>query len=207
MNVLGIDLSLTGTGMALIETNADELVRKAALLDKAHSVRYFGTETMLVRLNATPVDPMRPVDWLKWDRWNRILDAVLLMSSGVQRIVIESYAYGALGMRESLAEIGGIVRWQIMKNYGVSPLFVGPMTLKKFLTGSGKSEKDIMLKEVYKRYGVDVDDNNMADAFVLAKIGHAIITGCEGLPMFQAEIAAQIAAGPQPKKKKAKAGK
>ena len=47
--------------------------------------------------------------------------------------------------------------------------------MKKFLTGSGACEKSLILKEVYRRWNVDVSDDNLADAVVIAKIGEALL--------------------------------
>ena len=43
------------------------------------------------------------------------------------------------------------------------------------VTGSGTSKKEKVLLEVYKKWGFDAPTNNIADAFVLAKIGQAIL--------------------------------
>ena len=45
------------------------------------------------------------------------------------------------------------------------------MSLKKFILGTIKgSGKELILKEVYKKYQLDINNNNIADALVLAKI-------------------------------------
>jgi crossover junction endodeoxyribonuclease RuvC len=46
---------------------------------------------------------------------------------------------------------------------------VPPTALKKFITGRGNSKKDIMLKEVFKKFGADYNDDNLCDAYCLAK--------------------------------------
>jgi len=47
---------------------------------------------------------------------------------------------------------------------------VEPTVLKRFVTGKGQGKKELMLKEVYKKWGADFDDNNLADAYGLARI-------------------------------------
>ena len=49
-----------------------------------------------------------------------------------------------------------------------------PSQLKKFVTGKGNSEKSMVIKEVYKRFGIDTNDDNTADAVVLGHIGLAL---------------------------------
>lgn len=56
-------------------------------------------------------------------------------------------------------------------------LNVTPSQLKKFTTGRGGAQKDVMLKTVWRRWNYDTDDNNRADAYALARVAQA---WCEG---------------------------
>ena len=53
-------------------------------------------------------------------------------------------------------------------------VLVTPSQLKKFATGKGNVDKNVVIKEVYKRFGIDTDDDNTADAVVLGYIGLAL---------------------------------
>ncbi len=44
-----------------------------------------------------------------------------------------------------------------------------PGQIKKFITGKGNAKKELILKEVFRRYDFDTSDNNIADAFAIAK--------------------------------------
>ena len=58
-------------------------------------------------------------------------------------------------------------------------MLVAPTTLKKFILGAGKGrDKSLIIREVYKQYGVDVVNDDEADAVVLAHIG-CCLTGLE----------------------------
>jgi len=46
---------------------------------------------------------------------------------------------------------------------------VPPSTLKKFVTGKGNCKKDLVLLKVFQKWGVEFSDNNLADAYSLAK--------------------------------------
>jgi hypothetical protein len=50
------------------------------------------------------------------------------------------------------------------------PLQIPPMTLKKYASGKGTSKKQEMLLQIYKRYGVEFNDDNAADAYALARL-------------------------------------
>jgi Holliday junction resolvasome RuvABC endonuclease subunit len=43
-----------------------------------------------------------------------------------------------------------------------------PPTLKKYVTGSGKGNKNVMLQRVYRNWGAQFTDDNLADAFGMA---------------------------------------
>ena len=47
---------------------------------------------------------------------------------------------------------------------------IAPGTLKKFVTGDGRSKKDLILLKTYKRWGVEFDINDLADAYGLARM-------------------------------------
>jgi Holliday junction resolvasome RuvABC endonuclease subunit len=49
---------------------------------------------------------------------------------------------------------------------------IAPGTLKKFVCGEGKghAKKELMLLNVYKNWGVEFNDNNLADAYGLARM-------------------------------------
>jgi len=51
-----------------------------------------------------------------------------------------------------------------------TPLLVPPMTLKKYATGKGTSKKQEMLMQIYKRWHVEFNDDNAADAYALARL-------------------------------------
>jgi Holliday junction resolvasome RuvABC endonuclease subunit len=50
------------------------------------------------------------------------------------------------------------------------PLKVPPMTLKKFAAGKGNAKKQEVLLQIYKRWGVEFNDDNAADSYALARL-------------------------------------
>jgi Holliday junction resolvasome RuvABC endonuclease subunit len=139
--VLGIDQSLTATGICLIVEGMayiwtmDEPEGKGAQ-------RLYGYRAEFTRIFAQYAPRL----------WG-----------------MEGYAFGSLSRAHALGELGGTVK---LAGYtsGIAGFIAPPTTIKKALTGSGKSAKDMMVKEVYKHLGVDVADNNQADATVIAVI-------------------------------------
>ena len=195
MIILGIDLSLTGTGLALSGSLSD----KTGSFDMLRLMNWVYTSSGGHPLRAATIQTK---DLRGYWRWVRIVDVVEEWAQFADLVVIEGYSFGSrLSHAHSLGEIGGIVRYrlgQMEKRY----IDVPPTQLKKFATGKASADKNIVLLEVYKRYGVSLADDNQADALVLAMIGRALWGTSDDLPQFQKEVLAVIQAGPAPKKKK-----
>ncbi len=49
-----------------------------------------------------------------------------------------------------------------------------PGQIKKFVTGKGNAKKELMMKEVYKRWGFETDSHDIADAYAIARLVEAI---------------------------------
>ena len=47
---------------------------------------------------------------------------------------------------------------------------VAPNTLKKYITGKGNTKKNLILMKVYKRWGIEFDCDDLADAYGLAQM-------------------------------------
>lgn len=83
-------------------------------------------------------------------------------------LVIEGYSMGSRDSHShSLGEVGGAYKLEAFAR-GRRVYAPSPKTIKKFATGNGNAGKDLMLKEVFRRWGVDVTDNNIADAVAIA---------------------------------------
>lgn len=68
-----------------------------------------------------------------------------------------------------LGELSATVKLALLKR-SILPLQVPPMTLKKYATGKGTSKKQEMLLQIYKRWGVEFNDDNAADAYSLGRL-------------------------------------
>ena len=91
-------------------------------------------------------------------------------------IAIEGYSFNSKGSSGvQMGILGGHIRW-LLWSAGYAVVSVPPATLKKFVTGSGTSAKAVMLKEVWRRWRFDTDNDNVADAFGLSKVAEAYVT-------------------------------
>lgn len=84
-------------------------------------------------------------------------------------VAMEGYAMGAKGMVFSLGELGGLVKMELA-DFGHYPLIIPPTTLKKYVTGVGKGQKNQMILHTYKKWGQTFTDDNACDAYGLARL-------------------------------------
>lgn len=104
----------------------------------------------------------------------------------IAHVCMEGYAYGSAHGREEAGELGAVVktvlRYSLDSPY-CYPTLVPPPTLKKYVSGTGRADKDVVKKAVKGLWGVDFDKemtkaqaDNAADAYVLARIAKALTT-------------------------------
>lgn len=166
MTIIGLDLSLTASGFI-------KLVKGKILEQKL--------------IKSKPVGD-KPTDELK-----RILGIVKEISvKGSDLVVVEGIAFG-IRKTTSLAQLSALnyfVRNKCYENK-IPFVIVAPTTLKRFCTGKGNCPKDLIMLEVYKRWEESFSDNNLADSYVLVKIGELFlkenIDNDSKIPKFQKE--------------------
>jgi Holliday junction resolvasome RuvABC endonuclease subunit len=94
-------------------------------------------------------------------------------------VAMEGYAPGAKFGRELAGELGGAVKLvllDVLNKPACYPLIVAPTKLKKYTTGKGTAAKAEMLLAVYKKWGVTYADDNLADAYSLARAANTWFT-------------------------------
>ncbi|MFH9731911.1 hypothetical protein [Streptomyces sp. NPDC017260] len=96
----------------------------------------------------------------------------------VTHVCHEGYSYGSKFRREELGELGCAMKLAlalILPHHVERRIHaVAPATVKKFVTGSGRADKDKMMMAVYKRWGFEPANNDVADAYALARIAGAL---------------------------------
>lgn len=144
MYYLGLDLSWSGTGIVLVNEN-DVVFSKCKTTSSKEE---------------------------KWDRVERIWQEIYEAAWKVLTCPIpcvEGYSFGSNFSRESMGELGGIIRYKLYHCQFVSPYIEAPpKTLKKFATGTGNASKSDMLKAA-RLDGFKTSNHNIADAYFLAK--------------------------------------
>jgi hypothetical protein len=149
VEVIAFDLSLTGTGVA--HPNGE-------------------TETLRPPKDAS--SGMARLAWIRDAVAERV--PVDLAHGGDEDwrtlVVIEGYSMGpqrgSAGVAQMLGELGGVVRLWLWHN-DFAWVDVPPSSLKRYATGKGNANKELMLVEAVKRLGYDGCSNDEADALWL----------------------------------------
>lgn len=146
MKVAGLDLSLRKTGIVIAEASAGAFT--------------------VVHEERLDTEKLRGMERL----WHVVRHVVRTMRQhGVEDVAIEGYAFAkADSHAHSAGELGGVVRLSLWRA-GFSWHEVAPATLKKFVTAKGNAPKEVMLREVFRRWQYDAQDNNVCDAYALAR--------------------------------------
>lgn len=168
--IVGLDMSLTSPGYARYIVEVDQL------------------SSGFIDVKKMKMTGMKRILWLR--------DFVLeLVESPNMRVVvfIEGYSFGSKGRSTiDLAELGGAVRIGL-SDMNISFYEIPPASLKRFITGSGNSDKAVVLKELLKRYGHDINQNDEGDAVSLVEFGRAAYDiPAKPLVAFQKEVLSNL---------------
>ena len=165
---LGIDLSLSATGLVLLDGRA---TGPHAVIEEEIKITGEGIIRKLAIVE-------------------RVMDTIEGWSP--DRIVIEGYSLGKnMSSTVPLVEIGAILRLSLFldKHGWLDP---NASQVKKFATGKGNSPKDVVMMHVLKRWGHQSKTNNTADAYVCAAIGLAHANRLTGATIEQRAIAGAV---------------
>lgn len=161
MPVIGLDLSLTGTGFVVLDDqakvlNAGTIKPKIVGMPRLHEIKTYVSN--------------------------------LLEAYQPTQVCVEGYSMGSrAGQAFSIGELGGVIRLML---YLTSTRYkdVPPTSLKKFVSGKGTAMKDEIMMHVFKRWNWTPGDNNQADAYGLARIAWHMEHGTTGLIQPQLDV-------------------
>jgi Holliday junction resolvasome RuvABC endonuclease subunit len=110
----------------------------------------------------------------------------------VRQIAMEAYSMAERYGQHASGEIGATIKLTILAHFPASdrrayPVLVAPQQLKKFVAGNGNTKKEMIPKEVLKRWSMDFNDTNIAEAYVLARVAYAVEADPE-MTQFQRDV-------------------
>lgn len=151
---LGIDQSLTGFALAAVN------------IDKPNQY-----EIWVYKSDRSGVE--RLLDIKEWIESKLVFleeNGNLAINAAMEGTVLASHSALKLGELAALVKIT-LYEMMISENPDVAvPLQIPPMTLKKYATGKGNAKKQEMMLQIYKRWDVELNDDNAADAYALARL-------------------------------------
>lgn len=146
---VGVDPSYNGFGIIVLDKNAEIIEQKLISIppdkDKDHD-----TEKRIIEL----------------EKEFKFIPNIVCLN----KVYVEGPSYSSNG--QFVLQMGALhfyLRIFLFKKK-VDYKIVPPNTLKKFVTGKGVAKKELMLLNVFKKWGVEFSDNNLADAYGLARM-------------------------------------
>jgi len=146
--IIGLDMSLTGFGVVTIKNKNGKIKEELVIKSKKR-----GAERLVeIRRGIIKV----------------------INHSPVKLAVIEGYAYGRnVGRFFDIGELGGVIK-QSLYLKDIPYIIITPLMLKKWITGTSRGDKSVILMKILKQFDIEINDNNIGDAFVLARIGYTL---------------------------------
>lgn len=157
MVCVGCDFGLNKTGIVVLDE--EYKIRSQNLVEAGDNVK--GAERLVVIENA----------------FQAILDEI---ENEEIVLFLEGYAYGAKWQRESLAELGGVIRRCLFlrkQDFWAIP----PTKVKKFATGHGGANKNFVKKCTREKWNEAFKSDDVCDAYCIARIGMTVTKVQRGL--------------------------
>ena len=142
---VGLDLSYSGTGLIVLDNIGEILEQKL--------------------ISTNPKDDTE-------DRLIQIENEIKFIPNivGLKVVFVEGPSYSSRG--DQMLQMGALnifIRIFFRKN-NVNYRVIAPQTLKKWVAKTGRAAKEMMLLHIYKRWGIEFENNNLADAYGLARM-------------------------------------
>ena len=153
---VGIDQSLTGFALSAVSVEFPHLHKTWVFKSEYRGVQRLNDISAFLR-----------------DTLFSLQSTFQVVNVAMEGTVLQSQAASVLG---ELAGVTKITLYHVFYSGRYQykdcalPLQIPPMTLKKYATGKGTAKKQEMLLQIYKRGGVEFNDDNAADAYALARL-------------------------------------
>lgn len=148
---IGIDQSYSGFGITLLDTDTGDWHTEVFKAPGSHVDRLY---------------------WISNYLKNKFVE--LASQADNVDVGIEGYAYSSQ-MANMAGELGAVVKlacFEIFDEFhGKYPYIIPPTMLKKYITGKGTGvQKNQILLNVFKKWGVEFTDDNAADSYGIAHL-------------------------------------
>lgn len=143
MKFTGLDFAYANNGIVQLDENAT-IIRQEVITTNARNT----DEERLIKLRDHIKEIVSPNDI----------------------VYIEGLSYSSQGQAKAqMGAVHYVIRIFLVEN-GINYKVIEPTVLKKFVTGKGQCKKDLILLNVFKKWGVEFDNSDLADAYGLARM-------------------------------------
>lgn len=177
---IGLDLSINSTGVVISDGRHTEyhlivpnVTKKQA---KCTYIQYH-TYVKLTPLDGAAYNDKEMVKTSNLLEIVRIIEEIISKYKNIKSIGIEGVAFGASGDVVGLAGLNYMVRY-MLTSHKLPYTIISPMQNKKFATGNGGADKDLMMSafkmctNFANPLGVKIDD--IADAYFLSECAASV---------------------------------
>ena len=151
---IGIDQSLTGFAFTALQINDS-----SKYMTWVYKSPYFGIERLV------------DIRQFLFDHLDYVSEKHSIENIAMEGTVLASHSALVLGELSALVKL---TMYDYFDKETRFPVLVPPMTLKKYAAGKGNAKKQEMLLQMYKRWGVEFNDDNAADSYALARLAAGI---------------------------------
>ena len=143
MLFLGLDLSLTGSGVYVLDEHGNTVVAECL------STKHYGVERLF---------------FLR----EKLLAAI--NTNEITLACLEGAAMHETGRLYDLGNWAGIAML-VLYDKGIPFISSAPLALKKYVSGEGKSKgKETILLDIYKNFGIEIRQDDEGDSYILSRI-------------------------------------
>jgi Holliday junction resolvasome RuvABC endonuclease subunit len=164
---IGIDQSLTGFALTALNVSAPD--------------QY---QTWVYKSDKKGVARLADIRWWLMDKFDHIAKIGDIEEIAMEGTVLASQSALVLGELAATVKLAcwdyfdsNVNRYVPYPDHMRVPLQIPPMTLKKYAAGKGNAKKQEMLMQIYKRWGVEFNDDNAADSYALARLASGAALG------------------------------
>lgn len=146
---VGIDPSLTNTGLVILNEKAEILNQGLIMTSSKEDI-----EIRFIKIRDHIMSFLTNDELDKF--FNVYIEGLSFMSKGQGFTQLAGLHYF---LRTCLYQRSGDTKYEV----------IAPTSLKKFVF-KGNAKKELMLLKIFKRWGTEFEDNNLADAYALARM-------------------------------------
>lgn len=170
-----LDMSLSGTGLTIIDSHGKILCQELLSSKKMSTKKNAGQTRLQILDNQNNVikeEYIPSSDLLDMRRIAFFKERIeeRFKEFKVTKVIIENFSYGSTGRSTlDLAQLGGVIRYMMYEN-NIEYFLCPPRNAKAYITGFSKAEKEQIQEAVFEKYGVMIEDDNIADSYMMAQM-------------------------------------